>query len=182
MREVIKYKKKAEEIVQELEKVKEQLAMSQETRKDLTKRVDHLMLEDQDRMEKDFRAVCECMLAELSSLKSVKNQLREALSTKINNVELIKQSAAVDIDQLRSKIIVLKAEAREDALRENMARSEEIRQLDMIWQNQSTLDLNILRSVDLDQCSQNRYVSGDSRKEDPDRDESTLEPLKSDGL
>lgn len=139
MHEVIKYQKKAKESFQELGMAKKQLAMSQESRKDLTKRMDHLMLEDLDRTEKDFRAVCECMLAELYSLKSVKNQLREALSTKINKIELIKQSAVEDVDQLRTKIIMLKAEAREDVLRDSIARSEEIRQLNVIYLNSLNL-------------------------------------------
>lgn len=152
--------------------------MSQESRKDLKKCIDHLMmLEDQDQTEKDWRAVYECRSAELANSRLIKNQLREALSTKVNEIKLIKQSAVENVEKLRAKIITLKTNlkdqmTREDALRASIARLEEARQLDVVCQNNSASNLRMSRSLDSDQSSRNRNECMDSQDWDHGKDES----------
>lgn len=158
--ELCECKQRVVEFLEELTMAEEQVAVSRESIKDLKKFVhDLMMMERQDRMGKDWQTMYERLSLQITESESVKNQLLEALSAKVDKVNLIKRSAAENVDELHVKINTLKADlehevAKEKALSERVIQWEESRRLEVVSQTllvpESRMSCPLL---DLDQCS-----------------------------
>lgn len=197
-------KKEVDDISEKLDTAEKQLVASQESVKDLTTCVDHLLMTDR-RNEKgavNWQAVYKSLSAKIDDTMIEKSRLLEAFNAKVDKVKLIRREAEENADELHSTIAHLKAnldalEAKEVAQRAKIAQLEKSRKPFSLWPSRSTWILPVMNSFQdtdeyteysdeysdrySDQCSSlNRNPGVNNQRPDHGKDESTATEIDHD--